>query len=98
MDAPPFILPSPLPQPPPKEKSAPPPAVTPPRASLKRAAPVEENDIIEIEPSAKRVRKNGPAPDVIISSPSKKRKFEEDGLILLDSANDKLDDDVIEID
>ncbi|KAL0581299.1 E1 ubiquitin-activating protein uba2 [Marasmius crinis-equi] len=90
-DAPPFVLPDPLPKPSRKEKPTLPPPSTPPRASLKRSAP-DDNDIVELEPSAKRVKAD------IIASPSKKRKLEEDGLVLMDSAEDKLDDNVIEID
>ncbi|KAK1230948.1 E1 ubiquitin-activating protein uba2 [Marasmius sp. AFHP31] len=90
--APPFILPDPLPQPPRKEKpSLPPPPSTPPRASLKRSAP-DDSDIVASEPSAKRMKAD------VLASPSKKRRLEEDGLVLMDSATDVLDDNVIEID
>ncbi|KAJ8082447.1 E1 ubiquitin-activating protein uba2 [Marasmius tenuissimus] len=88
----PFILPDPLPRPPRKEKpSLPPPPSTPPRASLKRSAP-DDSDIVESEPSAKRMKAD------VLASPSKKRRLEEDGLVLMDSATDVLDDNVIEID
>ncbi|KAK7062646.1 E1 ubiquitin-activating protein uba2 [Paramarasmius palmivorus] len=89
VDAPPYILPDPLPQPPRKVKPVQAPS-TPPRASLKRSAP---DDIDNVEPSAKRRKADD------LSSPSKKRRLEEDGLIMMDSANDKLEDEnVIEID
>ena len=95
-DAPPFVLPSPLPQPPRKVKPMAPLPVTPRRTSVKRSAPVDDDDILEFEPSAKRVKPTVQAD--VISSPSKKRRLEEDGLILMEGANDKLEDDVIEID
>lgn len=56
-----------------------------------------DDDVIEIEPSAKRIKTIASVNDAI-TSPSKKRKLDEDGLILMDGANDKLNDDVIEID
>ena len=93
---------------------------TPPRASLKRSAP-EDDDVVE--PAAKKVKgANGTVSalydleigrlckisktfaDVSMqavpdASPSKKRRLEEDGLILLDSAVETLeDDDVIIVD
>jgi len=89
IDAPAFILPSPLPKPPRKLKPS-----TPPPATLKRSAP--DDEVIEAGPSAKRAKINGAT--IGISSPSKKRRLEEDGLILMENANDKLEDDVIEID
>ncbi|KAH7923312.1 hypothetical protein BV22DRAFT_1196801 [Leucogyrophana mollusca] len=91
VDARAFILPSPLPTPPRLVH----PSTTPPAApSRKRSAPDDEID--EVEPSAKRIRTNGPAPE--ISSPSKKRKLEDDGFLMLENANDRMDDDIIEID
>ncbi|KAL1712600.1 hypothetical protein EV715DRAFT_259401 [Schizophyllum commune] len=97
-DAPPYQLPSPFPSVPKRAREKTPvPAKTPtpPRASLKRSAP-EDDDVVE--PAAKKVKgANGTAvPD---ASPSKKRRLEEDGLILLDSAVETLeDDDVIIVD
>jgi len=41
---------------------------------------------------------NGAATLPVIASPSKRRKLEEDGLLILSSKDDKIDDDVIEID
>lgn len=47
---------------------------------------------------AKRAKTNG-ASSIELGSPSKKRRLEEDGLVMLESATDKIDrDDVIEID
>lgn len=72
---------------------------TPPPASKKRPAP-DNDEILEVEPSSKRAKTNG-APVVTsanLTSPSKKRRLEEDGLILMDSAADQLRDDIIEID
>lgn len=69
------------------------PARTP---SRKRTAP--DDDVAEVEPSAKRTKINGTSA-TDIASPSKKRKLEEDGLVLLDGANDRMDqEDVIVID
>jgi ubiquitin-like 1-activating enzyme E1 B len=89
-DGPALILPSPLPVPPKKSQPSTPPA------SLKRPAP--DYDIVTPEPSSKRKKVNGPTQGDVDSSPRKKRRLEEDGLILLDNANDQLEDDVIEID
>ncbi|KAJ6460974.1 hypothetical protein C8R45DRAFT_912447 [Mycena sanguinolenta] len=101
-DAPPFILPDPLPRPPRKVKLPPPVPVTPVRLSLKRGAPDDDggdDEIIDLEPTPKRPRlKTTAAADELIKSPSKKRKLDEDGLILMEGKDDKLDDDVIEID
>jgi ubiquitin-like 1-activating enzyme E1 B len=98
-DAPPFILPDPLPRPPRKVKASPPVPDTPLRVTLKRSAPDAGDDdgIIDLEPTPKRPKTMLPANDVI-ASPSKKRKLDEDGLILMDGRDDRLDDDVIEID
>ncbi|KAF8185021.1 hypothetical protein K438DRAFT_1723883 [Mycena galopus ATCC 62051] len=103
-DAPPFILPESLPRPPRKVKVPPPMPVTPLRLSLKRGAPDEaggDDEIIDLEPTPKRPR-TVPAQtaghETLIKSPSKKRKLDEDGLILMEGKDDRLDDDVIEID
>lgn len=104
IDSLPYILPSPLPRPPRIVKPPPPAPTTPPRQTLKRRALHDDDDeITEIEPNAKRAKfTNGntkirPA-ETPLSSPSKRRKLEEDGLVLMESATDKLDDDVIEVD
>ena len=88
------MLPSPLPQPGKKEKPRPAtPTPAPPSAAKKRPAP---DDAGLEEPSAKRAKTG------TLFSPSKKRKLEEDGLIVLDDADEKIeedvDPDVIEID
>lgn len=70
--------------------------------SKKRPAP--DDDIQEADaPSAKRAKVGGmETTSVVPFTPSKKRRLEEDGLILLDSAEEKIeeerDPDVIEID
>jgi ubiquitin-like 1-activating enzyme E1 B len=93
-DGPSFVLSSPVPTAPKKVKkpntslAAP---LTPPRASLKRN--LSEVDASDDIPTAKRVKQ-----DATLESPSKKRRLEEDGLIMLDNLTEKLDDDVIEID
>ncbi|KAJ7227112.1 hypothetical protein GGX14DRAFT_628220 [Mycena pura] len=98
IDAPRFILPDSLPAPPRKVRIAPSMPETPVR-SLKRAAPDDEggDDIIDLEPTPKRPKVMKPT-DEVIKSPSKKRRLEEDGLILMEGKDDKLDDDIIVID
>lgn len=82
--------------------------------SLKRSLPVEDEDgVIELEPSPKRAKKTDTATiaentngrkntharsEPTFDSPSKKRRLEEDGLVIMDGADDRLDHDVIEID
>lgn len=75
---------------PPTVPSTPP----PPPTGTKRSAP-DDDDV----PSAKRARKADTAPSGVPFSPSKKRKLDEDGLILIDAADTNLDDeDIIVID
>ena len=62
--------------------------------SKKRTAPDDE-DLTEVEPVPKRIKINGVSE---VTSPSKKRRLEKDGLVLLDGADDRMADDVIEID
>lgn len=70
------------------------PATPPPPASKKRAAP-DDDDV----PAAKRARTADRLPADLVFSPSKKKRLEEDGLIMLDTADEKVeDDDIIEID
>ncbi|KAF8418651.1 hypothetical protein L210DRAFT_3578816 [Boletus edulis BED1] len=91
-DAPALILPLSLPKPPFNPRRP----ITPPAPSRKRTAP--EDDVAEVEPQAKRAKTNG-ASSIELRSPSKKKRLEEEGLVMLDSAADKMDnDDVIEID
>ncbi|KAH8103415.1 hypothetical protein BXZ70DRAFT_1055295 [Cristinia sonorae] len=95
VDEPPYILPTPLPQPKRKvkprllEKTPP-----PPPTGTKRSAP-DDDDV----PSAKRSKNNGVLQVDKSFSPSKRRKLEEDGLIMIDLADSNLDDaDIIVID
>ena len=81
-----------------KQKIAPPPPETPPRLNLKRGLPVDDGEVIDLAPTPKRPRVNTNSITVLGPSPSKKRKLDEDGLVLMDGANDQLVDDVIEID
>jgi ubiquitin-like 1-activating enzyme E1 B len=88
----PFILPSPLPRPVPKVK--PPPApVTPPRTSTKRPLPLELADgVLDLDPTPKK-RKFEDHP-----SPSKRRRLEDEGLVLMDGPDEVLDTgDVMEV-
>ncbi|KAK0450329.1 uncharacterized protein EV420DRAFT_1621956 [Desarmillaria tabescens] len=87
-DAPPFILPSPLPKAPRKPKQVALPDSPVKMSTLKRPAPTDD----DVEPSAKRVKVDA------LSSPSKKQRLEEDGIILMDGADDRLEDDIIVID
>ena len=101
LDGPPFILPSPLPKPPKKQKPAPPRIdgpTTPSRTSRKRSLPNDDDGVIDLEPTSKRLK---PTSSVTLTdtlaSPSKKRRLEEDGLVLLEH-DDQLMDDVIDLD
>ncbi|TFK34634.1 hypothetical protein BDQ12DRAFT_689301 [Crucibulum laeve] len=103
---PPFILPSPLPKPPKKIKPAAIPLPeTPQRTSLKRARSLDlqedENGVIEIEPTPKKqkLESNKRKLNEDEQSPSKRRKLEKDGLLLMDGAQDNLEqEDFIVID
>ncbi|PCH37086.1 hypothetical protein WOLCODRAFT_28912 [Wolfiporia cocos MD-104 SS10] len=85
-------LPDTLPVPLKKKRAAPPPS-TPPPSSLKRPAP--DDDVLEVGSSSKRPRANDAA---IQFSPNKKRRLDEDGLILLEKQDESLEDDVIVLD
>ncbi|KAI0317545.1 hypothetical protein OF83DRAFT_1283338 [Amylostereum chailletii] len=91
VDGPSMILPSPLPHPakkPPKPKPVP---ETPPRVSLKRSAP--DDDEVELaEGPAKRLKTSGPG------SPNKRRKLEADGLVMLEKQDEEMEDDIIVLD
>ncbi|KIK26150.1 hypothetical protein PISMIDRAFT_676289 [Pisolithus microcarpus 441] len=91
-DGPSLILPSPLPKPThtPRRTS---PA---PTVSRKRSAP--DDDIEESEPLSKRPRINGAITVPQMGSPSKKRRLEDEGLVMLSGATDEVDDEVIVID
>lgn len=97
-DGPALILPPVLPRPPFRPRVATPPPPPPP--SRKRTAP--DDDIAEVEPLAKKARTNGASTSTSaleVGSPSKRKRLEEDGLVMLESATDRMDDeDVIEID
>lgn len=101
----PFILPSPLPRPVPKVK--PPPApVTPPRTSTKRPLPLELADgVLDLDPTPKKPKL---AAGVVggknkrkledTPSPSKRRRLEDEGLVVMDGPDEVLDSgDVMEI-
>lgn len=84
------MLPYPLPLPPKLGKPATP--------SLKRSAPDDDGDIEMTEPPNKRARTNGDGPSVAVPvSPSKKRKLDEDGILLLETKDEQLDDDAVEV-
>ena len=101
---PPFILPSPLPRPVPKVKPLPAP-MTPPRTSTKRPLPLELADgVLDLDPTPKKPKL---AAGVAAGknkrsfednpSPSKRRRLEDDGLVLMDGPDEVLDSgDVIE--
>jgi len=91
-DGPALILPSPLPTPTRKPKLAMP--STPPPTGTKRSAPDDD----ELEPAAKRIKTNGAVPVPLPFTPSKKKRLEDDGLIMLDALDEPLEDDVILVD
>lgn len=66
--------------------------------NLKRGLPVDDGEVIDLAPTPKRLRMNAANGTLDGSSPSKKRKLEEDGLVLMEGGNDQLVDDIIEID
>ena len=90
MEGPPLILPTTLPKPPFTLRPSTPPVAS----SRKRSAP--DDDITEVDaPSAKRIKTDG----ATVGSPSKRKRVEDEGLVLLESATDRMEDvDVIEID
>ncbi|KAJ2929091.1 hypothetical protein H1R20_g8005, partial [Candolleomyces eurysporus] len=105
-DGPSYILPSPLPQPTRRIKPPPPPPETPQKANGKRLLPVEGADgVIDLAPTPKKPKFSATAATISSAvtsngkkrkaedtfSPSKKRRLEEDGLILMDGADDKLE-------
>ncbi|KAH9855584.1 hypothetical protein C2E23DRAFT_813898 [Lenzites betulinus] len=102
VDGPALILPDPLPTPPRREKPRPATPTPPPPpvlAGKKRSAP--DDDIEEIDvPSAKRSRTDaGTGTAKPPFTPSKKRRLEEDGLLMLDREGEIEEDlDIIEID
>lgn len=91
----PFILPSPLPRPVPRVKPLPTP-VTPPRTSKKRPLPIElANGVLDLDPTPKK-------PKLVVAgkskrkfednpSPSKRRRLEDEGLVLMDGPDEVLD-------
>lgn len=87
-----LVLPSTLPVPPRKPKPAAP--STPPPTGTKRSAPDDD----DVEPSAKRQKTNGAAPALAPFTPSKKKRLEDDGLLMLDNPDETLEDDVILVD
>ncbi|EJD08525.1 uncharacterized protein FOMMEDRAFT_165082 [Fomitiporia mediterranea MF3/22] len=92
IDAPAYILPSPLPIPPEVVKPQPAPPTSPPSTPARKRV-LEAEDLAHGVPPAKRVKANSSnLQDVNLSSPSKKRRFEEDGLLMLDDPNEKLED------
>ncbi|KAF8066921.1 hypothetical protein FPV67DRAFT_1670389 [Lyophyllum atratum] len=101
-NSPPYILPSPLPRPPKKEKAPVPEPETPPRTSKKRSLPIDmDSDVIDLAPTPKRRKPMqngaGDAKGDLLESPSKRRKLETDGLLLMETPGE-LVDDAIEID
>ncbi|KAF8437709.1 hypothetical protein L210DRAFT_3613153 [Boletus edulis BED1] len=91
-NAPALILLSSLPKPPFNSRWA----ITPPAPSRKQTAPKDDTEVVTL---AKRAKTNG-ASSIEPRSPSKKKRLEEDGLVMLYCAMDKMDDNdiIIEID
>ncbi|KAG6817377.1 hypothetical protein H0H87_009564 [Tephrocybe sp. NHM501043] len=95
-DAPPYILPSPLPQPPKKQKAPPPEPATPIRPSKKRSLPIDmDSDIIDLAPTPKRLKPAANGNDQVQKSPSKRRRLEADGLLLVDGPGELIDDVIV---
>ncbi|KJA18252.1 hypothetical protein HYPSUDRAFT_205501 [Hypholoma sublateritium FD-334 SS-4] len=97
-DALPYILPSPLPQPSPKKKAIPPAPETPQRTSTKRPLPVEDADgVIDLEPTPKKAKPSAPTLSALKRkfedgpTPSKRRRLEEDGVVLMDGPDEALE-------
>ncbi|KAG6861181.1 hypothetical protein C0995_002988 [Termitomyces sp. Mi166 len=98
IDAPPYVLPSPLPQPTKKQKlpSAEPSSATPQHISKKRSLPIDmESDIIDLAPTPKRLKPNPNGAAKGQESPSKRRKLEEEGVILVDGPGELVDDIIV---
>lgn len=101
VDESPLILPNPLPLPPKTVKAEEP-------TAQKRSAPDDDDEVVEAEaPPAKRVRTATTTTSNVTTTaasipvtPSKKRKLDEDGILLLETPDEKVeaDVDVIEID
>ncbi|KDR70218.1 hypothetical protein GALMADRAFT_103373 [Galerina marginata CBS 339.88] len=100
-DASPFILPSPLPKPPRKFKPVPAPE-TPQRSSTKRPLPIDDGiGIIDLAPTPKKPRVAAAVTNNLVAgqkrklddgqSPSKRRRLEEDGIVLMDGPDEVLD-------
>jgi ubiquitin-like 1-activating enzyme E1 B len=90
-----------------KRPKPPPPAPETPKKANGRLLPIERDDgVIDLAPTPRKPRyeteveagKKRKAEDQ--TSPSKKRRLEEDGFVVLDAADEKVDDgpDVIMID
>jgi ubiquitin-like 1-activating enzyme E1 B len=88
----PFILPSPLPRPVPKVK-LPPAPMTPPRTSTKR--PLELADgVLDLDPTPKKPKISAGKSKRKFEdnpSPSKRRRLEDEGLVLMDGPDEILD-------
>ncbi|KAG6868585.1 hypothetical protein C0993_000850 [Termitomyces sp. T159_Od127] len=100
IDAPPYILPSPLPQPTrkPKLPVAEATPATPERTSRKRSLPIDmDSDIIDLAPTPKRLKPDMNCAVKCEGSPSKRRRLDEKGLLLVNGPGE-LADDVIVID
>ncbi|KAG6871485.1 hypothetical protein C0992_010862, partial [Termitomyces sp. T32_za158] len=99
IDAPPYILPSPLPQPNRKPKllvEATP--ATPQRTSRKRSLPIDmDNDVIDLAPTPKRLKPDMNGAVKGQGSPSKRHKLDEEGLLLMNGPGE-IADDIIVID
>jgi ubiquitin-like 1-activating enzyme E1 B len=96
----PYILPSPLPQPTRKPKRAAPAPETPQRTSTKRPLPMEDADgVIDLEPTPKKPRSSVPTAqkrkfEADGPSPSKRRRLEEEGVVVMDGPDEVLEIDV----
>lgn len=80
------------PTPPPELPSAFKPPVQDMTPTTPRKRTVDELDIIEEEHPSKRSKTNGHQPNVNLASPSKQRRLDEDGLLLLDNPEEDMDE------
>ena len=99
VDAPPYILPSPLPQPTRRVKPVLIPE-TPQKTGVKRPFPLEiEDSVLDLAPTPKKPKlaERTTSRSDFGPSPSKKRRLEEDGVVVMDGPDEVLEDESIHL-